>query len=459
MAMKFKNRIALFNTIAAAIITVLVFIVIYMVVNKTAYSHLDNDILTEKEEVFKYIKGFEDEIIIHNIPEWDEVEHKAVEVDPIFLQIVDARGTVVFHSENLLNDQFLFTPNNQQEKFYNSELSGQKIRLGQFPIKNEKGKIVGQLTIAVSQKELFVILNNLLLVLLISFPIILIVQYIASSFAASKAIRPVHQLIKTASGISESNMNTRLMLPTRKDELYELANTINELVIRIEKSMKQQKQFTGDASHEIRTPLAAIRGTLEVLIRKQREPEFYEDKIRDIINQVDRVDKLLDQLLHLSRIESGVIFANKESIQLLSITTSLNKKWMSIAELKNNIKIHLEIPKEATVFGDKMFLELILDNLVINAIKYGNPNGNVFLVWDAALNTLSVKDDGIGISDEDLPHIFDNFYRTDESRSSTIQGNGLGLSIVKKLAELQHIKIGVKSQLGKGSIFTLQFTT
>lgn len=459
MAMKFKNRIALFNTIAAAIITVLVFIVIYMVVNKTAYSHLDNDILTEKEEVFKYIKGFEDEIIIHNIPEWDEVEHKAVEVDPIFLQIVDARGTVVFHSENLLNDQFLFTPNNQQEKFYNSELSGQKIRLGQFPIKNEKGKIVGQLTIAVSQKELFVILNNLLLVLLISFPIILIVQYIASSFAASKAIRPVHQLIKTASGISESNMNTRLMLPTRKDELYELANTINELVIRIEKSMKQQKQFTGDASHEIRTPLAAIRGTLEVLIRKQREPEFYEDKIRDIINQVDRVDKLLDQLLHLSRIESGVIFANKESIQLLSITTSLNKKWMSIAELKNNIKIHLEIPKEATVFGDKMFLELILDNLVINAIKYGNPNGNVFLVWDAALKTLSVKDDGIGISDEDLPHIFDNFYRTDESRSSTIQGNGLGLSIVKKLAELQHIKIGVKSQLGKGSIFTLQFTT
>jgi two-component system, OmpR family, heavy metal sensor histidine kinase CusS len=458
MAMKFKNRVSLFNTIAAAVITVLVFIVIYFVVNKTAYSHLDNDILLEKEEVFKYIKGFEDEIIIHNIPEWDEVEHKAVEVNPIFLQIVDAQGTVVFHSENLLNDQFLFSPNNQQEEFYNSELSGQKIRLGQFPIKNEKNKIIGQLTIAVSQKELFVILNNLLLVLLVSFPIMLIVQYIASSFAASKAIRPVHQLIKTASGISESNMKTRLTLPTRKDELYELANTINELVIRIEKSMKQQKQFTGDASHEIRTPLAAIRGTLEVLIRKQRDPEFYEDKIRDIINQVDRVDKLLDQLLHLARIESGVIFANKESIQLLPLITLLNEKWIPIADLKS-IKIHVEIPNEATIFGDKMFLELILDNLVTNAIKYGNFSGHIFIIWDAALKTLSVKDDGVGISDEDLPNIFDNFYRTDESRSSTIQGNGLGLSIVKKLTELQRIKITVKSQLGKGSIFTLQFTT
>ncbi|WP_338356070.1 HAMP domain-containing sensor histidine kinase [Yeosuana marina] len=456
--MKFKNRVSLFNTIAAAIITVLVFIVIYIVVNKTAYSHLDNDILLEKEEVFKYIKGFKNEIIIHNIPEWDEVEHKAIEVNPIFLQIVDAEGTVIFHSENLLNDQFLFNPNNQQENFYNSELSGQKIRLGQFPIKNEKGKIVGQLTIAVSQKELFVILNNLLLVLLISFPLILIVQYVASSFAASKAIRPVHQLIKTASGISESNMNTRLTLPTRKDELYELANTINELVIRIEKSMTQQKQFTGDASHEIRTPLAAIRGTLEVLIRKQRDPEFYEDKIRDIINQVDRVDMLLDQLLHLARIESGVIFANKESIELLPFIMPLSEKWIRVADV-NNIKIRVDIPKEAAVFGDKMFLELMLDNLVTNAIKYGNFNGNVFLIWDAALKTLSVKDDGIGISEEHLPNIFDNFYRTDESRSSTIQGNGLGLSIVKKLAELQQIKIDVKSQLGKGSIFTLQFTT
>lgn len=458
MSMKFKNRIALFNTISAAIITVLVFIVIYIVVNKTAYSHLDNDILLEKAEVFKYIKGFKNKIIIHNIPEWDEVEHKVVEVNPIFLQIVDAQGTVVFHSENLLNDQFLFSPNNQQEKFYNSELSGQKIRLGQFPIKNEKGKIIGQLTIAVSQKELFVILNNLLLVLLISFPIILIVQYVASSFAASKAIMPVNQLIKTASGISESNMNARLTLPTRKDELYELANTINELVIRIEKSMKQQKQFTGDASHEIRTPLAAIRGTLEVLIRKQREPQFYEDKIRDIINQVDRVDMLLGQLLQLARIESGVTFANKESIQLFPFIMPLSEKWIHVADIKS-IKIHIEIPKEATISGDKIFLELMLDNLVTNAIKYGNYNGHVFLIWDAALKTLSVKDDGIGISEEHLPNIFDNFYRTDESRSSTIQGNGLGLSIVKKLAELQQIKIDVKSQLGKGSIFTLQFTT
>ncbi len=458
MTMKFKNRIALFNTIATAVITALVFIVIYAVVNKTAYSHLDDDILLEKEEVFKYIKGFKDEIIIHNFPEWDEVEHKEVNVNPTFLQIVDAQGTVVFHSENLLNDQFLFSPNNQQEKFYDSELTGQKIRLGQFPIKNEKGKIIGQLTIAVSQKELFVILNNLLVVLLISFPIMLIVQYVASSFAASKAIRPVHQLIKTASGISGSNMNTRLTLPTRRDELYELANTINELVIRIEKSMKQQKQFTGDASHEIRTPLAAIRGTLEVLIRKQREPEFYEDKIRDIINQVDRLDTLLDQLLHLARIESGVIFANKESILLLPFLTELTKKWIPVADLKN-IKIHVETPIEATIFADKMCLELILDNLVTNAIKYGNFNGHVFLIWNAALKTLSVKDDGIGISDEHLPNIFDNFYRTDESRSSSIQGNGLGLSIVKKLAELQHIKIDVKSQLEKGSIFTLQFTT
>ena len=455
--MKFKNRIAFFNTLSVTITTFLVFIIIYFVVNRTAFAHLDNDITIEKNEVITNLEFKDNSILLHKMPEWSEIEHSKVAVNPTFLQIVDLNGKVIFHSTNLLDDQFLFNPNIKQKTFYNTEINGQKIRLGQFPLKNKVGKIIGQLSIAISQKESYVILNNLIIVLLISFPIMLFVQYIASSFAASKAITPIYNLIKTTSKIGESNIGTRLNLPDRKDELYKLAVTINELLARIEKSIIQQKQFTSAASHEIRTPLAAIRGTLEVLIRKPRDPIIYEEKISKIISEVDRLDILLDQLLQIARIESNAAFEKKEVVSLFQIIDSFNDNWNKIAHPKK-IKITYKIPTETTIIGTKFFIELMIDNLVINAIKYGKNNGTILIAWDSKLKTLSIKDDGIGISTEQLPYIFDSFYRADESRSSIVKGNGLGLSIVKKLADIQRIKLNVKSELGIGSTFTLQFT-
>ena len=456
MTLKFKNRIALFNTLAVAITTAMVFVVIYFVVNITAYNHLDDDILTEKEEVNSSLFWINDSIIINKMPEWDEAEHKNVEVSPTFLQIIDSKGRVVFHSANLLKDMFPYNPGNKKDFFFNGEINGQSIRLGQFPVINDSGKIIGQLTIAVSLEESSIILNNLIWVLLISFPLMLLVQFIASSLAASKAIKPVHQLIQTTSGISHSNLSTRLALPEHKDELFELTKTINELLARIEKSLQQQKQFTSDASHEIRTPLSAIRGTLEVLIRKQRDPKLYEEKITSVIEQVDRLDALLDQLLQLARIESGITSVKKETIYLSSILSAIHERWSEAAKL-SNISINLQVATKAVVTGDKLFVELMLNNLVSNAIKYGRDNGNVFISWNEEAKTLSVKDDGQGISENDLPNIFNRFYRVDESRSSEVKGNGLGLSIVKELAEIQQITLNAKSEPGIGSIFTLQF--
>lgn len=453
MAIKFKNRIALFNTLAVAFTTAFVFLAIYMVVYKTAYAHLDDDISVEKEEVLSNLDWHRDSIIINKMPEWDEAEHSQVEVNPTFLQITNSEGKVIFRSSNLLKEQVLASQS--QESFYDGKINNQKIRLGQFPIINNNGENIGKLTIAVSQEESFNILNNLIWVLLISFPLVLLVQFFASSIAASKAIAPVHQLIQTASRIGDSNISTRLGLPGHRDELFELTQTINELLARIEVSMVQQKQFTSDASHEIRTPLSAIRGTLEVLIRKQREPHVYEEKIAGTIKEVDRLDALLDQLLQLARIDAGIA-ARNETICLSELVLFLGEKWERQAAGKG-INLQLTIPEDAMVMGDRLYLELILDNLLNNAIKYGKPQGHVFLNWDKTSRMLSVKDDGIGIPAKDLPHIFNRFYRADESRSSAVKGNGLGLSIVKKLADLQHITLRVESDPAKGTSFMLQF--
>jgi signal transduction histidine kinase len=455
MTLKFKNRIALFNTLAVAFTTALVFLAIYLVVYRTAYSHLDADILLEKEEVFSNLDWHRDSIIINKMPEWDEAEHSQIEVNPTFLQISDLTGQVIFRSTNLLENQTLSNPNKNQGTFYSGIINNQRVRLGQFAISNETGVNIGKLTIAISQQESYNILNNLIWVLFISFPLVLIIQFVASSLAASKAIAPVNQLISSASGISDSNISTRLVLPEHQDELYQLTKTINELLARIESSMLQQKQFTSDASHEIRTPLSAIRGTLEVLIRKHREPHVYEEKISGAIKEVDRLDSLLEQLLQLARIDSSTA-ARNETICLSELISVSAEKWKKQADEKD-ILLHINVPEDAVVMGDWIYLELMLDNLLNNAIKYGKANGNVSLSWNQTSKTLFVQDDGVGISAKDMPNIFNRFYRADESRSSAVQGNGLGLSIVKKLADLQHIILNAESQPGKGSTFLLQF--
>ena len=455
MKLSFKKRIAVFNTLAVAITTAIIFVVIYGVVYYSSYRHLDNDILLEQEEIINTLDWKGDSIIINKMPEWEEREHKKVEVNPTFIQIVDNKDRMIFKSANLQSSHFLFDPSNTSEKFYNSQIDKQRLRLGQFPIRNDEGKIIGQLTVGISQQESYYVLNNLLFTLCISFLLLLLVLYIVIYITASKAIAPVKKLIRAASGINDSNINTRLPLPANEDEIYQLAKTINELLSRIETSIQQQKQFTADASHEIRTPLTAIRGTLEILLRKKREPEQYEEKIKQAIAQADRLNQLLDQLLQLARVESGSMITHKEPVLLRPLIEEAFKKWQKNTNEKNT-GLHLMIPDNSLVLAEPFYLDIIIDNLLSNAIKYGHENGKIVCSWNEPNKTLSITDDGPGITTEQLPFLFDRFYRADDSRSTHIPGSGLGLAIVKKLADLLQINITVRSTPGN-TTFSLQF--
>ena len=453
MKLSFKKRIALFNTLAVAITTAIVFVIIYAVVFLSSYQHLDSDILLEKEEIINTLDWKGDSIIINKMPEWEEAEHKKIEVNPTFIQIVDNKDRMIFKSAHLQSNHFLFSPTNQTSYFYNTVIDKQRLRLGQFPLKNDEGKIIGQLNVGVSQQESYYVLNNLLITLCISFPILLLILYWVIYFAASKSIAPVHQLIRTASGINDSNIDTRLPLPEHENEIYQLASTINELLSRIESSIQQQKQFTADASHEIRTPLAAIRGTMEVLLRKKRTPEQYEEKIKEVLTQTDRMNQLLDQLLQLARLESGSV--KTETVYLNKILKEAGQKFDKQIQEKA-LKLISTIADTISVQADSFFLSLIIDNLFSNAIKYSAVNGSIHVSWDQPGKTLSVTNDGAGITRQQIPLLFNRFYRTDESRSSEIPGSGLGLAIVKKLADLQHITITVSSKPGNTS-FSLHF--
>lgn len=453
MKFSFKKRIAIYNTLAVAITTALVFIIIYVVVNLSSYRHLDSDILMEKKVILKTLDLKGDYISTKKMPDWEESEHKKIEANPTFIQIVDNNEMMIFKTANMRSNHFLYNPQNEKANFYNTHLGKQRLRLGQFPIKNENNKIIGQLTIGVSQQESYYVLQNLLITLCISFPILLLILYLVIYFAASKAIAPVHRLIDAAAGINDSNINTRLPLPDNEDEIYQLAKTINELLNRIDISIQQQKQFTADASHEIRTPLTAIRGTLEVLIRKQREPHQYEEKIKEVILQTDRLNKLLDQLLQLARLESGSV--KKETVYLNEILEEAEIKF-AIQIQEKKIILNSTIEESVSIQADYFFLSIIIDNLFSNAIKYASVNGKVNYSWNSITKTFSITNDGIEITQAQIPYLFDRFYRTDDSRNSLIPGSGLGLSIVKKLADLQNIGLNVSAAAGSTS-FSLKF--
>lgn len=456
MKLSFKKRIATYNLIAIAALTAIAFIAIYGVVYYTSYKHLDDDITTEKTEVFSNLDWEDDTIIMNKMPEWEEAEHKQLEVNPTFIQIVDLNGETLFKSANLQENHFLFNPKNKTTTFYNATINNQRIRQGQFPVYNNEKKIIGQLTIGVSQQESYNVLHNLLIVLIVIYIFILSILYFIMSFVASKAIAPIHQLIESTAKINYTNINSRLPLPENEDEIHQLATTINELLNRLESSFYQQKQFTSDASHEMQTPLAAIKGIIEVLLRKPRTAERYEEKMREVLLQTNRLSQLYDQLLQLAQLESTALTAKKEQIFLEPAIEKCTKNHE--AHIKSNtIQIQNSVPSDAAVWADRLLLEMILDNLISNAIKYNKMGGGIFLSWDAATGILSIKDEGVGIDADQLPLVFNRFFRADESRSSQIPGNGLGLSITKRLCNALNITLIVSSVKGQGTTFQLQF--
>jgi len=456
MNLNFKNRIALLTALAAAATIGLVFVVVYAVVWFTAYDHLDQDLLGEREDVLGSLHWGNDSIFIKSMTEWEEKEHQTAEANPTFLQVADRRGNVLFRSANLQKDTLRMDTSLSGDVFLNSRIGLQRIRQGQFPFKNNSGVVIGYLAVGVSREESAVVLLNLRNTLCIAFPALLLILFLATSLAASTGINPVKKLIRAASGIGENSLGSRLPLPGHKDEIFQLAATINELLQRVEGGIQREKQFTADASHELRTPLTAIRGTLEVLLRKQREPVQYEEKIRRVIGEVNKLHEMLEQLLQLARLESGHIPVNRASVALHAFFQHYAAEWQSRLEEKQ-MELQVKIPPATTVFTDAAMLSMVLDNLFGNAIKYGYSGGRIDCTWHAEDVSLTVSDNGPGIPEAQLPYLFDRFYRVDDSRNAAVPGSGLGLSIAKKIADILGIRLTVDSREGVGTTFTLRF--
>ena len=457
LALSYKNRIAFYYIISTALLVFAVFLVLYSSVKASIYRDVESDISKEVADLYDEIKTNPTGFVLIDEHEWKEKEHNTLDVNPIFIQFVDTQGNFLDKSPNLKNEklQTILPPTTQ--KFYNTSLNTLSIRQTQVPIYHEQ-KLVGYILVATSLEDANSVLNNLFSIMLIAYPLILVVLFGIARFLAGRSIRPVQAIIKTSSQISKDNLDSRIPLPANKDELYVLSETINNLLDRIENAIEREKQFTSDASHELRTPLSVIKGTLEVLIRKPRERSEYEEKIYYCINEVNRINYLVDQLLLLARFENQKKTLKPERVYLNPLIYDALLRQSSGIQAQN-MKVTPLQEHDYYAHTDSYLLSIVIDNLVSNAVKYAGAGTTLTISISENKQGTEIKiaDSGKGISKPDLQRIYDRFFRAKNEGLYDNKGIGLGLSIVKRLCILLDITINIESEEGKGTTVTLQF--
>jgi signal transduction histidine kinase len=215
---------------------------------------------------------------------------------------------------------------------------------------------------------------------------------------------------------------------------------------------------SADASHELNTPLSVVKGTLQVLLRKPRAIEHYEARIQFCLIELNRMRKIIDKLLVLALYEGNQISPNIEEIILPLLIDDVVVR-MQAAAFEKNISITVQGSDDEKVAADPALLEMIFENILSNSIKYSPVSSAITIAIARNENNITccIADQGIGIPKKNIPKIFDRFYRVDESRNSKTGGVGVGLSIVKKLADLQQITVGVQSKPNIGTTFLLTF--
>lgn len=272
-----------------------------------------------------------------------------------------------------------------------------------------------------------------------------------------KVLKPINYLIREVQSIKATDLNKRIKINGPDDELTRLAKTFNEMLNRIQDSFERQERFISDVSHELRTPIAVIKGYIDMLDRwGKNDKSVLQEGIDAIKKQADKMKLLTERLLLIARGDKGQIKVEKSSFCLNDIVNEVVSEAKIISP-EHNIKVQSE--QNIIFYGDKNLIKEMLRIFIDNSIKYTKKGGSILikLIRDGSEVKMSIEDDGIGIPPEDIPHIFDRFYRVDKSRSKEQGGWGLGLSIAKMIIDMHDGIVFVESKVGEGTKFIIKF--
>jgi two-component system heavy metal sensor histidine kinase CusS len=371
------------------------------------------------------------------------------------LRVEDSSGTVYFASRGL--EKAISNPKANA----GSGLFRAKIEEREYEFLLDSTEAAGKrydVTLATSLRDYNWAVARFRLILFALVPALLIVAALGGYWMSRSALAPVDEITRAARTIGAEDLGRRLTVHKTGDELQRLADTLNEMLARLEGAFQRVTRFTADASHELRSPVSVMRASAELALRKSRTEEEYREALAQILHESVKVSHLIEQLLILARADSGSAVLPMSPTDLCETVHSACGQAEDMAGSKGLLLSEHLPERTMVVSGDALSLERLFLILLDNAVKYTPAGGKI----DVQLSTengsavAEVRDTGIGIAEEDLPHVFDRFYRVDRSRSRESGGVGLGLAIGRWIAEAHGGEIRLESTPAKGSIFQVR---
>jgi heavy metal sensor kinase len=309
----------------------------------------------------------------------------------------------------------------------------------------------------VPYQQIEVVLHGLLLTFAIYMPFIVSLAVGSGYWLMRRSLQPVDEITRRAEGITSTNLGERLPVIRTGDELERLSVSLNRMIERLDEAFQHINRFSADASHELRTPLTILQLELEGIAHSHLLNPSLSDQIGSALEETHRMSHIVESLLVISRLDAGEAKIEKTHLDLGELATSTTEQMRLLAEEKS-IRLRTNAAGEIYVEGDRSHLQQVIVNLVVNAIKYTQEGGEVEVRVRRKPRTavLEVSDNGAGIPEHALPHVFERFYRADKARSRDSGGAGLGLAIVKAISTAHGAEVSVFSREGSGSLFTVE---
>jgi heavy metal sensor kinase len=448
-----RFRLTAWYSLSLAVVLGLLAVASYFAMRASMYRAVDVDLRFRVAGVEAFLES-QRSSSLSDLP--DEITRKSTL--GVLFQIFDDNGKLIYQSEPLASHHIRpIAPSPPGATIVYRDLTqGWPVRLAAQRITFRGQPII----VEVAQPLRFhhASLREFATSLLISLPLLVVIAAFVGYWLSGRAIAPVNQIVEDAREIDSNRLSRRVSVPAANDELRQLSETLNSMLDRIEGSMTRIKQFTADASHELRAPMTLIQAAAEYTLRRERSRDDLVEAMEKILRESKRTSQLIDNLLLLARADSDDQVLKPSPVFVNSALREAVDRARQLA-ISKNIQVKTDIDENGLyVNGETALLQRLFFVLVENAIKYTAESGTVSVGLRSNSDdvVVEVADTGIGIGPEDLPHIFDRFWRADKVRSRDMGGTGLGLSIAKWISEKTGGSIQVESAIGQGSKFEVR---
>ncbi|HUT65215.1 MAG TPA: ATP-binding protein [Spirochaetota bacterium] len=487
-SIRFKIRVLF--TALLGVVLIVYSTYLYFSLYFTLYGEIDDELLMKAKEVAAAIERYLNEtgvgpgvlvpavqkvMVIEDLPDPDEIdvlEEKWLQkVDLLnlkddYMAFLNMHGEALVTSENLkgpivaLSEKTARSMRDDTPVYESTKRSGTSLRVISFPfVAGDNGYHIIQL--ATSLKPAIHILQNRLVQILASIPVILFISALLGRLFVAKLLKPVYEIARAASRITNENLSERVSDDRVDEEMKYLVDAFNEMISRLERSFRAISDFSSQAAHELKTPLTIIKGESDVALRKGRKREEYKKSIRTIVEEADRMLKVTEDLLLLTRLDFPSRAFNFETFNLAELLHEIGE-LVGVITTQKGLTLSLETAGGSAdgaieIRGNRLHLRRLFLNLIDNAVKFTNENGRILIITatEGPNAVVRVSDTGVGIEKEDLPKIFDRLFHSDRTGNQVQPGTGLGLSIVKSIVDIHNGSIDVSSTPGKGTTFTV----